>query len=327
MTEPENGRFPVTVVIPVRNEISSIGPLLTEVFSQRPAAVVVVDAGSTDGTRQALRTMQEAYAELRVIEVDKAYPGEGRNLGSAAAETPWVVYIDGGTHPHAGWLAALWEAVAGTEHAVAYGYYVSEIKSLVARWFTLAVLPPARAVPGGLMRNHFIACSIVRKAAWETIGGFPATRAAEDRIFMLKLVTMSVVEAPDAVITWIGPQSWGSLWRRQVMLAEHSARAGRERDWHWPTLRYWLLGAMVLLLLPVWVSMPMVVAGWLLRTERRLQRHRLEADLRDRHRGDRLGAGAVLLVTDLAMYVGWARRWLCRDLAPIAVAPSPRTVP
>jgi hypothetical protein len=317
--------LPVTVVIPVRNELASIEPLLTVVFAQTPppAAVIAVDAGSTDGTRQVLHRWQAHQPAFRLIEVARAYPGEGRNLGTAAATTPWVAYLDAGTLPDPDWLPQLWQVAAQTTADAVYGYFRPNLQTRVGRWFALAVLPGTTRRETGWMRIHSITCSLVRVAAWEAVGGFPPYRAAEDRIFMKALAAQGpIAEAPRAAITWHSPQDWLGVWRRTTGLAEHSARAGRARDWHWPTLRLWLLGLTVLLAIPKPANVLAILLATALRAWRRLRRHRQDPQLSARRWSDLPGTMVMLLMVDLATLVGWYSRWITPTDPGAAPAPA-----
>ena len=84
----------VSVVVPAYNAVSTIGQTLDSVFSQtfRDFEVVVVDDGSTDGTRGVIA----GYGErIRVLtKVNEAKPAATRNLGVRAARGELVAFLD-----------------------------------------------------------------------------------------------------------------------------------------------------------------------------------------------------------------------------------------
>ncbi len=79
----------LTVVIPVRNAEELVDDCLQAVLACRPAAVVVVDGLSTDGTREKLM----AYPVTVLSDEGKGLPA-ARLLGVQAARTRYVALID-----------------------------------------------------------------------------------------------------------------------------------------------------------------------------------------------------------------------------------------
>ncbi|MGH3058432.1 MAG: glycosyltransferase, partial [Gaiellaceae bacterium] len=98
---------PVAVVVPVLNEAESLPGLLADLKAQLPplAEVVVVDAGSHDGTRELLQREKRRFPTLVVLEADGASPGRGRNEGIAAAGAGLVVTLDAGSRVGPGFVA------------------------------------------------------------------------------------------------------------------------------------------------------------------------------------------------------------------------------
>lgn len=90
----------VTIVIPVRNREHLIIRSLESVYSQthRPLQVVVVDNGSTDGTRSAVAdwVAEHAGPGFGVTLLDEPEPGaaRARNRGLDAVDTEYVIFHD-----------------------------------------------------------------------------------------------------------------------------------------------------------------------------------------------------------------------------------------
>jgi glycosyltransferase involved in cell wall biosynthesis len=69
----------LSVVIPVYNEAATIAELISRVHAvDVPKQIIVVDDGSTDGTREVLETLQGRYENMRVLR-------QPRNRGKGAA--------------------------------------------------------------------------------------------------------------------------------------------------------------------------------------------------------------------------------------------------
>ena len=67
MTNAENNN--ICVEIPVKDEAKGLERLILSILAQNPQPdeVVVVDAGSTDGTLQIIKGLSKRYLELRLI--------------------------------------------------------------------------------------------------------------------------------------------------------------------------------------------------------------------------------------------------------------------
>ena len=84
----------VSVVIPTYNDEATIAGTLESVFAQRfdgSFEVIVVNDGSTDGTRALLEKFGE---RIRVIDQENAGAAAARNAGIAAASGEYIALLD-----------------------------------------------------------------------------------------------------------------------------------------------------------------------------------------------------------------------------------------
>ncbi|MEO6965924.1 MAG: glycosyltransferase family 2 protein, partial [Acidobacteriaceae bacterium] len=89
-----------SVILPVRNEVRSIGRLLDQLLQQTYAAdryeILVADGRSNDGTREAVEAKaRTAGVSIRVVDNPGIRSAAGRNAGVVAATGDIVLFIDG----------------------------------------------------------------------------------------------------------------------------------------------------------------------------------------------------------------------------------------
>lgn len=89
----------VSVIIPVFNAVATIQRAVASVVSQthQPIEVIVVDDGSTDGTREELLRLQASLPEgwFKVIRLDvNQGPASARNAGWEAATQEYLAFLD-----------------------------------------------------------------------------------------------------------------------------------------------------------------------------------------------------------------------------------------
>lgn len=172
----------VTVVIASMNRRED----LLRSLPHHEGPVILVDNASTDGTVLAVRS---AFPHVRVIELDHNLAGAARNLGVAAATTPYVAFADDDSWWAPGALDKA--AVLLDEHprvAVLAGrMLVGAAQDLDPMSLEMSRAPlgssPAGAGPDVL---GFAACAaVVRRSAFLAVGGFgPVVRfpGEEERV-------------------------------------------------------------------------------------------------------------------------------------------------
>ncbi len=236
--------FPlVSVVIPARNEESSIGKVVRSVIPQRPKGaeleVIVVDDGSTDGTAEAARS-----AGARVLQPGnvggRGNPAAARNHGAASATGDPLVFLDADCVPADGWLQALLAAHAAG--AVIVGGSIELPKGLppMARcdyycgWYLVHPLRPAGPVP-----HHPPPNLSVRRAAFLKTAGFteepPLEYTNEERAWQgeLRRAGYEIYFEPRAIVYHHNRPGFGNLVRRNYRWAytaiQSKSRSGSSR--------------------------------------------------------------------------------------------------
>jgi len=305
---------PVSVIVPLFNETATVTRLLEALNSQElpPAEVVCVDAGSTDDTAQCVDNFR-GRVPVRLLRRGRMNPGEARNAGVASAAHSWIAFADGGTEPEPSWLCALMKAAGGGADVV-FGSYEPLCDTFFRRCAALAYVPPRG--PEGI-RGPFIASTALRRKAHEAVGGFPAQRASEDLVFIEKVRAseLRIAYAPEAVVVWQTAPGPASTFRRFALYSRVNLDVGRGRYWHRGLGRQTILVAAAILATVLigggaW-GLALVPGWYLARVAKQARAKRMEMPFRVWHPHLLVGAAALLVVVDLATWVG-ALRWLTK---------------
>jgi glycosyltransferase involved in cell wall biosynthesis len=109
----------VTVVLPVRNGERHLGRQLAALAEQSypgPWELLVVDNGSTDGSREAARSFAGELPQLRIVDASSRRGlNHARNIGVDAARGDLLAFCDADDAADPGWLAGLVDAAAGAD--------------------------------------------------------------------------------------------------------------------------------------------------------------------------------------------------------------------
>lgn len=239
----------VTVVIPVRDNSSGLGRLLS---SLRGLRVVVVDDGSSAPVR--VDDFVGAHCDVEVVRHGHSRgPAAARNTGLAASKTDFVAFLDSDVVPRRGWLEALLGHFCDPTVALVAPRIVSLTHSdhLVARYEAVHSSldlghREAPVVPYGTVSYVPSAAIICRRSALCGVGGF------DD----------SLQSGEDVDLCWRLVESGARLRYEPVALVAHDHRTAL-RDWIVRKAFYGGSAAPLSVRHPDKTA-PLVISGWTL---------------------------------------------------------------
>lgn len=262
----------ISVIVPVFNEADSIRPLLDSLLNQtlKPAEIVITDGGSTDSTVQTIDDYIRTGASIKLIRTTGALPGRGRNLAAAAANFAWLAFIDAGVRPEKNWLERLARRAQQDRTVdVVYGFWSPVTDTFFKECAAIGYVPPPANQQGVISRPRSIASTLMRREAWQTVGGFPEDlRSAEDLLFMeqVERAGFRAVFEPRAVVHWSLQPTLARTFKRFVTYSCNNIQAGLWRQWQAAIFRRY--GLLLLCGIPAfflgWWWLLVVGALWLL---------------------------------------------------------------
>lgn len=123
----------LSVVVPAFNSEKTLGRCLGALFNQscpkRLYEVIVVDDGSTDGTREAAKGFP-----VRYFFQENAGPASARNLGAREAKGAVILFTDADCVAGRDWIKEMTKPFRDPGVTAVKGAYRTEQKSLVARF-------------------------------------------------------------------------------------------------------------------------------------------------------------------------------------------------
>lgn len=221
-------RSDITVVTPLLDEEGSVDALLASLLEQEPApaAVVVADGGSTDGTLDRVRAV--AARDPRVVLLT-ATGGRsaGRNRGVDAAPTDRIACIDGGCIAEPGWLEGFARAFEDGATFVA-GFYRPVGPTARSTAIGAVMVPSLAEVDPATFQPSARSVAFTREA-WAAAGGFPEDlQFAEDTLFDERVVAAGHPArfVPTSVVRWTPPRTYRVLARTMFRWGRGDGAAG-----------------------------------------------------------------------------------------------------
>ena len=216
----------ISVIIPSFNAAKWLPVAVASVRAQtRPAdEIVIVDDGSTDGTRELCRTFGET---VRYVARENGGLAAARNTGVAATSGEWMLFLDADDVLVPDALASLSRTAERSSAGVVYGF-VLQRRSTVTET-QLHGLPYAVGEPPAPAKAHFwwtpiptAGAALIRRTLNEEVGGFDESfRQVEDAEYWLRCGVTAPFAHCDRVVldktytpASLGQQEAGSIWYR-----------------------------------------------------------------------------------------------------------------
>ena len=224
---------PVSVVVTVLNEAQAIESLLRDLQAQDapPNEVIVVDGGSADGTRDAVRRVPG----VRLLCAPGANISQGRNRGIEAASHEVVAVTDAGVRIEPAWLRLLTAPLQADEADVAAGFFVPDPRSRFETAMGATVLPSLEDVDP----DRFLPSSrslAFRKDVWQQAGGYPEwLDYCEDLVFDVNLRRapgVRVAFVPEAAVHFRPRSTLAAFFRQYYRYARGDGKADLWRKRH-----------------------------------------------------------------------------------------------
>ena len=208
-----------SVVIPAYNAAAHIAAAIDSVLAQsvQPLEIIVVDDGSTDETAQ---VVARGYPQVTLLRQDNRGCGQARNTGCAVARGDWLAFLDADDT----WLPQKLEkqlgftgdprvAVVNARRWTPSGEEIGTEIGLETLWHSNVLI---------------VSSTIVRRTAFEAVGGFWSERYCEDYHLWLRLAgaAWQIVNVPRDLVKY--SRLVGSLSQQAERFAAAERRCLRD---------------------------------------------------------------------------------------------------
>jgi len=201
-----------TLILTCLNEADNIGRLLESVINQsvKPDEMIIVDAGSVDGTIDIIENLRKKNKWIKLIIARGISRGGGRNLAIKKAKNEIIAVTDAGCILEKNWLKNIIAPLK--EYDVVVGYYKPFYENDF-QFFCGQLLVPKKL---NLVRISSRSLAF-KKSIIEEIGGYEENvDVGEDTLFHWKIMkkNFKVKFEKSAVVYWIMPKNSKELFKK-----------------------------------------------------------------------------------------------------------------
>jgi cellulose synthase/poly-beta-1,6-N-acetylglucosamine synthase-like glycosyltransferase len=224
----------LTVLIPCRNEAEALPYLLNDLQSQsHPVRIVVIDDGSTDGTRSAAEA-----AGVRCIPAEDSGKKSALATGFKHVQTPWFATVDADVRLGEDWAHSLLSTAVRKKAACVLGGVVVDAAPSTAwnRFQQLEFAVMQTWIAGGVQSGQLAmgsgANSLYATAHYPVDALQPERASGDDAFALLALreanKPIQWCERSEARVLTSAAPSWKALWQQRARWA--SKTGGQDAD-------------------------------------------------------------------------------------------------
>ena len=225
----------VSLIACIKNEFLDVDGWFDRVINQTrlPNEIIIVDGGSTDGTKEKLEfRANHSRIPVQLFVNPGGNIAQNRNLAVKEARFPVIAVTDFGCFPREDWLEKIIMPFEMDDQIVVSGGTYDPIsrtkkygrdQKKLWYWSSINDVDPQDYLPPGGSIAYL-------KESWSMVGGYPEwlTLTGEDTYFDLELKSCGGKWAftPEAVVEWIAPDTLGGYLKKVYQWAIGDGESG-----------------------------------------------------------------------------------------------------
>ncbi|GAC1441368.1 MAG: glycosyltransferase [Sediminibacterium sp.] len=281
-------RSSFSVVIPARNEAANIAGCLRTILQQNyPSGlseVIVVNDHSTDNTASIIRSLQQEYTYLKLIDLEdhlqgkplNAYKKKAIEVGIAAGTGNWVVTTDADCQVSGDWLLAFDSYIQKQDPVfIAAPVMFTNDGSFLSIFQLLDFMSLQGITAAAVSAGYYAMCNganlAYRKDVFYEVGqfrGIDSIASGDDMLLMHKIkekypAKMGYLFSQAAIVKTTPMPDWKSFFNQRIRWASKADRY-QDAGIFWTLALVYALNACLLVLLPVSLLITGGMYYWLL---------------------------------------------------------------